>query len=341
METLREEELLALAAGTLQGLGMRSEDAKDAARILVMGDLFGVHTHGVSRLESYAERIKGGGTKARPEIRIERVAHTIARLDGDRGVGPLVGTRALEAAMEMARESGTGIVFARDSNHFGAIGPYNYLAAKAGFASIIGSNSSTTIAPHGGRDARVGNSPLGFGVPRPGGRPIILDMAVSVVARAKIRDALKAGKPIPDTWATDRDGRPTTDPKAALDGFLLPIGGYKGYGLALIVDLFAGLLSGAAYLTHVQTWIDAPDKPQDLGHFFFLIDTRKLGSPSWLVERMDDFARILHSTPPSDASRPVLVPGEIELDNLERHRRDGIPIEAELREKLARLARGG
>ena len=341
METLREEELLALATGALQGLGMRSEDAKDSARILVMGDLFGVHTHGVSRLESYAERIKGGGTKARPDIRIERVAPTIARLDGDRGVGPLVGTRALEAAMEMARDSGTGIVFARDSNHFGAIGPYNYLAAEAGFASIIGSNSSTTIAPHGGREARVGNSPLGFGVPRPDGRPIILDMAISVVARARIRDALKAGKPIPDTWATDREGRPTTDPKTALDGFLLPIGGYKGYGLALIVDLFAGLLSGAAYLTHVQTWIDAPDKPQDLGHFFFLIDVKRLGPSSWLAERMDDFAQILHSTPPADVSRPVLVPGEIELDNLERHRRDGIPIEAELREKLARLAQGG
>ena len=340
MKTVREDELTALAVGALEGLGMARKDGEDAARILVMGDLFGVHTHGVSRLESYAERVKGGGARARPDIRIERVAPTIARLDGDRGVGPLVGMRALEAAMEMARESGTGIVFARDSNHFGAIGPYNYLAAQEGFASIIGSNSSTTIAPHGGRDARVGNSPLGFGVPRPGGRPIILDMAISVVARAKIRDALKAGKPIPDTWATDRDGRPTTDPKAALDGFLLPIGGYKGYGLALIVDLFAGLLSGAAYLTHVQTWIGAPHAPQDLGHFFFLIDTSRLGSSSWLAERMDDFAGILHSTPPADATRPVLLPGEIEMDKLERHRRDGVAMDEEVLEMLARCARG-
>jgi len=337
---VREEELTALAVGALEGLGMQRKDAEDAARILVMGDLFGVHTHGVSRLESYAERVKGGGAKARPDIRIERVAPTIARLDGDRGVGPLVGTRALEEAMAMARESGTGIVFARDSNHFGAIGPYNYLAAEQGFASIIGSNSSTTIAPHGGRDARVGNSPLGFGVPNPGGRPIILDMAISVVARAKIRDALKAGKAIPETWATDRDGRPTTDPQAALDGFLLPIGGYKGYGLALIVDLFAGLLSGAAYLTHVQTWIDAPATPQDLGHFFFLIDTQRLGSPAWLAGRMTDFAAILHSTRAADASKPVLLPGEMEMDKLERHRREGVAIESELLEKLAGFARG-
>jgi LDH2 family malate/lactate/ureidoglycolate dehydrogenase len=305
-----------------------------------MGDLFGVHTHGVSRLESYAERVKAGGAKARPDIRVERGAPSIARLDGDRGLGPHVGMRALETAMEMARESGTGIVFARDSNHFGAIGPYNYLAAREGFASIIGSNSSTTIAPTGGRDARVGNSPIGFGVPRPGGDPIILDMAVSVVARAKIRDALKAGKPIPDTWATDREGNPTTDPKAALDGFLLPIGGYKGYGLALVVDLFAGVLSGAAYLTRVQTWVDAPATRQDLGHFFFVIDTSRLGSTAWLAERMDDFVEILHSTPPADAAKPVMVPGEMQMERFEQQRRDGIAMDEGVLEMMARLARG-
>jgi ureidoglycolate dehydrogenase (NAD+) len=339
LKVVREEELTALAVAALEALGMPRKDAEDCARILVMGDLFGVHTHGVSRLESYAERVRAGGAKARPDIRIERVAPTIARLDGDRGVGPLVGMRALEAAMEMARDSGTGIVFARDSNHFGAIGPYNYIAAQQGFASIIGSNSSTTIAPTGGRDARVGNSPIGFGVPRPGGDPIILDMAISVVARAKIRDALKAGKSIPDTWATDREGNPTTDPKAALDGFLLPIGGYKGYGLALMVDLFAGVLSGAAYLTRVQTWIDAPAARQDLGHFFFLIDTSRLGSSSWLAERVDDFVQILHSTPPADAAKPVMVPGEMQMERFAQQRRDGIAMDEGVLEMLARCAR--
>ena len=335
---MSEAELQALAADALVGLGLAREDAVDAARILVLGDLFGVHTHGVSRIESYGERLDLGGINARPDIRLERVAPTIAKVDGDNGVGPLVGYRALEAAMAMARESGTGIAFARGSNHFGAVGPYNYLAAEAGFASIIGSNSTTTIAPTGGREARLGNSPLGFGVPNPGGRPIILDMAISVVARAKIRNALKSGQPIPDTWATDKEGKPTTDAKAALDGFLQPIGGYKGYGLALIVDLFAGLLSGAAYLTHVQSWSDAPEKAQDLGHFFFLIDTRKLGSSSFLAERMNDFAAILHETPATDPARPVLLPGESEMDKLERQRRDGIAIDPPLRDLLHRLA---
>jgi ureidoglycolate dehydrogenase (NAD+) len=348
LAAIREDELLALAAGALVGLGLRRQDALDAARILVLGDLFGHHTHGVSRLESYGERLDLGGIKAQPDIRIERVAATIAKVDGDNGVGPLVGFRALEAAMAMARESGTGIAFARSSNHFGAVGPYNYIAAEAGFASIVGSNSTATIAPTGGSEARVGNSPLGFGIPgsspsplgegRGEGKHIILDMALSVVARAKIRDALQRREAIPDTWATDKDGRPTTDPKAALDGFLLPIGGYKGYGLALIVDLFAGLLSNAAYLTHVESWTEAPEKPQNLGHFFFVIDARKLGSSAWLAGRMEDFASILHATARVDPAKPVLLPGEIEMNHLERQRREGIAIDDALREKLARLA---
>jgi ureidoglycolate dehydrogenase (NAD+) len=338
MMTMGEADLLALATGALEGLGLARVDALDAARILVMGDLFGLTTHGVSRLESYGERLLLGGIKARPDIRIEKVAATIARLDGDNGVGTLVGYRALQAAMAMARESGTGIVFARNSNHFGPIAPYSYLAAQEGFASVIGSNSTATMAPTGGREARVGNSPIGFGIPNPGARPIILDMASSVVARAKIRDALKAGQAIPATWATDRDGRPTTDPKAALEGFLLPIGGYKGYGLALIVDLLAGVLSGAAYLTHVRSWIDVPEEPQNLGHFFFLIDTGRLGDAAWLGERIADFTHLLRATPLADPSQPIRLPGEIEQDKLERHRRDGIPIDVHLRDTLIRFA---
>lgn len=335
---MTEEELARLAGRAFAALGLAPQDAADTARILVLGDLFGHHTHGVSRVESYGERLEIGGIDAKPEVRVERLAPAIVVVDGGNGVGPVVGLRALREGMAMARESGVGVAFARGSNHFGAISPYCYVAAEQGLASIIGSNSSTTIAPSGGREARLGNSPLGFGIPNPGGRPIILDMAMSVVARAKIRTALKRGEHIPETWATDRDGRPTTDPRAALDGFLLPIGGYKGYGLALIVDLFAGLLSGASYLTHVRSWTDEPEAPQGLGHFFILIDTARLGSPEWLAQRMTDFAAILHDTPPADPSRPVLLPGELELDHMERQRRDGIDIDPAVLARLQALA---
>src|SRR5688572_4770360 len=270
---MTEEELRGLAERAFAAHGVAAADAADTARILVLGDLFGHHTHGVARVESYCERLALGGINAKAQPQVERAAAAIARVDGDNGLGPVVGMCALRSAMQIARESGVAIVFARSSNHFGAIAPYCWLAAHEGFASVIGSNSTPTIAPTGGREARVGNSPLGFGVPHPGRDPIILDMAMSVVARARIRNALKRGEAIPPTWGTDKDGAPTTDPQAALDGFLLPIGDYKGYGLALIVDLFAGLLSGASYLTHVKSWQDEPGAPQGLGHFFVLVDT--------------------------------------------------------------------
>jgi hypothetical protein len=157
----------------------------------------------------------------------------------------------------------------------------------------------------------------------------MLDMAMSVVARAKIRQALARGESIPDTWATDAEGRTTTDPKTALDGILLPVGGYKGYGLALMVDMFAGLLSGAAYLSHVKSWVDEPDVPQNLGHFFILIDTARLGLPD-LAARVTDFAAILHASPPVDPAVPVQLPGEREIRRMKAQRRDGIELDAKV-----------
>jgi ureidoglycolate dehydrogenase (NAD+) len=335
---ISEAELRALGVQAFENLGLARKDAEDACRIMVLADLFGITTHGMSRFESYGERLLIKGINPRPDITRERVAPALVRVDGDNGVGPLVGMRSLEAAMEVARECGVGIALARGSNHFGPVSPYSYIAAQAGFASMIASNASTSITPWGGSDARLGNNPLGFGVPNPAGRPFLLDMAMSVVARAKIRDALKRGESIPPSWATDQQGRATTDPKHALDGFLQPMGGHKGYGLALLVDLFSGLLSGAAYLTHVKSWLDAPEEPQNLGHFFLLIDTKVLGSGPWLAQRMADFASILHASPPADPARPVIVPGEIELDKMERQRENGISIDAAALQSLRRHA---
>ncbi len=335
---LSEAELRQLGTRAFQGLGLTENDARDVIDILVLADLFGLSTHGLSRIESYGERLLSGGISARPVITVERAAPALVKVDGGNAVGPLAGMKALRAAMEVAGEFGIGMAFVRGSNHFGPVSPYSYIAAQAGFASMIGSNATTTIAPWGGSDARLGNSPLGFGVPGDDGRHFLLDMAMSVAARAKIRNALKAGQPIPDSWATDAQGRQTTDPKAALDGFLLPIGGHKGYGLALMVDLFAGLLSDAAYLTHVKSWVDAPDEPQNLGHFFILIDTRRLGPTQWLAARMKDFADILHGSAPAEPGKPVIVPGEIELDKLRHQREKGIAMDPAVKALLDRHA---
>lgn len=326
MERIQKDELTALAIKALESYGLSHEHASQTAEILVLADMFGLHTHGLSRVQSYGERIELGGVKRAPRIQIEPVGAAMSRVDGDDAIGPLVGQVALQQAMRQAREAGVGAVFARASNHFGPIAPYAYLAAQQGFASFICSNASLTIAPWGGKESRLGNSPLGFGVPNPGGDPFILDMALSVAARAKIRQAMQKGESIPATWATDIEGRPTSDPRLALNGFLLAIGGHKGYGLALAVDLFAGLLSGSAYLTHVKSWSDEPADPSKLGHFFLLMDTSRLGSTQWLAQRMQDFASILHDTPPSDPDHPVIVPGEIELNRYRQAIDQGVPL---------------
>jgi LDH2 family malate/lactate/ureidoglycolate dehydrogenase len=328
------DELGELAAAALRASGVPDGDAGEIAQVLVLADLFGIRTHGVQRIPQYVDRARLGGLSPTATVTVERVAPALARVDGGNGIGPLVGARALEAAIEGARNAGVGAAFARHSNHFGPVMPYLFQATEQGFAAIIASNATTTIAPSGGREARVGNNPLGIGVPAPGGDPVLLDMAMSVVARAKIRQAAKAGESIPATWATDREGAPTTDPAAALDGFLLPIGGYKGYGLSLMVDLFAGLLSGAAYLDHVSSWSVDPERAQDLGHVFILIDTARLMGSGDLAGRMSDFAGILHGTPPSDPATPVRLPGEAELAAYRRQQREGVEV---LREDVAAL----
>ena len=333
--THSETELLSLASSALVRLGMDIEAAGDAARILVYADMFGIHTHGVERILSYGERLRIGGIKPRPDMTADALTPSIISIDGDNGLGPLIGMRALRAAMDAAKTNGLALALVRGSNHFGPICPYSYIAAQDGFATLIGSNATTTIAPWGGSEAKLGNNPFGFGIPNPGGDPIMLDMAMSVAARAKIRSAAKAGEPIPDSWATDRDGKPTTDPAAALNGFLQPVGGHKGYGLALAVDLIAGLLSGAAYLSHVKSWVDTPEEPQNVGHYFLLIDTARIGSGNWLESRMRDFTSILHDTPPADPQAPVQVPGEREMQSFRRAQTQGIRISKELWTALA------
>ncbi len=338
METLSETDLAALARDAFIGLGLSPEDAADASSILVLADLFGITTHGVERILSYGERLRIGGINAAPDIAVEAVAPAMLTVDGDNGVGPLVGRRALDAAIAQARQTGVSVAFVRGSNHFGPICPYAFLAAEAGFASMVFSNATTTIPPWGGREARLGNNPLGLGVPGPGGAHVILDIALSVAARAKIRRAATRGEQIPADWATDAAGRPTTDPAEALAGFLQPIGGHKGSGLSVMVDMFAGMLSGAAFLTQVKSWVDEPDKPQNLGHFFLLLDIGRLAPAEELAARTAAFAGIVHDTPPVDPSSPVRLPGEIELGRLRHGRENGVAIASDISRRLREIA---
>ena len=336
-ERIDVRQLEQLCGAVLRAAGADSQGAAACVRILVEAEMMGISTHGAIRVPDYARRLRSGGIDPYGVPRLERRAPSLALVDGKNALGPLVGVRALEAALELARESGIGWVGCRASNHYGAIAPYAREACDAGFVMIAGTNASTTMPPWGGAALRLGNNPLAVAAPGAGGAHFILDMAMSVAARGKVRAALNEGRKIPEGWAADKNGRPTTDPAAALEGFLLPFGAHKGSGLAMAVDLLAGVLSGARFLTDVVTWVDNPDRPQGVGHFFLLIDpARLIGRTAWDTA-MARFRALVRETPAADPAQPVLLPGERELARRAHVLAEGLLLPAALLDELRAL----
>jgi ureidoglycolate dehydrogenase (NAD+) len=329
-ETIDVTSLESLCAAALEAAGARPADAAACVRILLEAELMGISTHGAVRVPDYARRLRGGGIDAHAVPKLERHAPSLALIDGCNALGPVVGLRALEAGLEMARETGIAYVGCRASNHFGAIAPYGRIACEAGFVMLAGTNASTTMPPWGGKALRLGNNPFCVAAPGAGGAHFILDMAMSVAARGKIRAALKAGRPIPEGWAADKEGRPTTDPAAALAGFLLPFGAHKGSGLSMAVDLLSGVLSGARFLTDVVTWVDNATEPQGTGHFFVLIDPARLTGREAYAAAMARFRELITQTPAADPAEPVLLPGERELARRAQALAHGVELPAAL-----------
>jgi LDH2 family malate/lactate/ureidoglycolate dehydrogenase len=338
--TVAPDDLRRLAAAALTSAGAQPRHAEWTADILVEGDLMGLGTHGVLRLLTYCERLGLGGINARADIRIERKAPSLALIDGDNGLGPAVALCALEQGLAMAQESGIAYLGCRRSNHLGALAPYALKACAAGFVLVCGTNASTTIAPWGGREARLGNNPLSIAAPCPAAPHFILDMAMSVAARGKIRKALSEGSPIPEGWAVDAAGRPTLDPAAALGGFLLPFGAHKGSGLSQAVDILSGVLSGARFLTDITPWTDFPEQPSGTGHFFLLIDPKRLLGAAAYDAAIAHFRALVQGTPPAEPSQPVEMPGEREQRRRDRALADGIELPGALLAKIEALASG-
>ncbi len=339
IETIDYASLEALCAAALTAAGARPGDAAACVRVLLEAELMGISTHGAVRVPDYARRLRGGGIDAKAVPKLERRAPSLALVDGANALGPVVGVRALEAGVDIARETGIAYVGCRASNHFGAIAPYGRAACEAGFAMLAGTNASTTMPPWGGKALRLGNNPFCVAAPGAGGAHFILDMAMSVAARGKIRAALKAGRAIPEGWAADKDGRPTTDPAAALAGLLLPFGAHKGSGLSMAVDVLSGVLSGARFLTDVVTWVDNATEAQGTGHFFVLIDPARLIGREAYAAAMARFRELIKDTPAADPAEPVLLPGERELARRERSLAHGVELPSALLDELRALGK--
>ncbi len=337
--TIAADELKALTQSAFARAGFSKADADTTAEILVTTDLMGIGTHGVHRVDQYLKRVAAGVVPAKPDIRVTDKAPSIAIVDGGGGQGQVVGARALELAITKAIKTGIGFVSVGNSNHFGAMAPYGFAATVAGLILVSGTTASPSMTPFGGRERCLGNNPVGFAAPRKGAPPFLLDMALSVAARGKMRKLRDAGEPMPLGWALDADGKPTTDAQAGLDGFIQFIGGHKGYGLALAVDILSGVLSGGRFLDEVgDMW--AETEPQGVSHFFLGLNPAAIMAREDFDARMTAFAERIKTTTPFEAAGEVLLPGEIEHRIMEIRRLDGIPLAASLLETLRRLADG-
>jgi LDH2 family malate/lactate/ureidoglycolate dehydrogenase len=335
MPAVDEREATAFAQRALAAMGMPGGDADLTARCLVAADLRGMPGHGVLRLIQYAGSIAAGDVRAAPEVRVLRRDATTALIDAGGGYGYAPTMLACDVAAELAAASGIAVAGVRDSHHFGMAGLYAEALAERGLAGIVLTNAQPVMAPPGIAAPLVGNNPLAIGVPRRAPNPpLVLDMAMSQTALGRIRLAAAEGRPIPEGWALDEEGAPTTDATRALAANLLaPAGGHKGLALALMIEVLAGVLTGSPAGERADAHRHASG---GVGHLVIALRTDLFIAQDAFADALEEllagFRR--HATPEA----PVLLPGEPELAAQERTRRDGIPISEELARQLDELA---
>ena len=334
------EELADIGVLALERLDVPTADARRTVEVLLYADLRGVESHGIQRLLMYVPRLRNKLIKARPDIRIERLSPVMSLVHGDDGLGQVVASRGMSEAIELAKACGLAAVGCRDSNHFGAAAPFAQMACDERLIAIVATNAFPTMAAWGGSKNVVGNNPFALGVPCDGDPAFMLDIALSVSSRGRIRSMAQAKLPIPEGWAVDAKGKATTNPLEALKGFVLPIGGHKGYGLALAIDMLAGVLTGAGFADGVKSMLQQGDESQHVGHFMLVIDPVRFMSWNCFAERMKELRTTMRAAPPLDPKQPVVIPGEPEARIEKKRRVEGIPISEDAFRLLKGLTQG-
>lgn len=306
--------------------GVPEQVAGVVAQSLVYADLRGVESHGVVRTPIYLRRVAEGMIDPHQGLTVEHDSGAAVLVDGGNNFGAYVGLCALDLAIERARRNGACVLGVKGSNHYGTGAFYASKAVKQGMVFIAASNASQTMPPTGGIRPFLGTNPLTIGFPTGNDEPFILDMATSLVARGKIIMAAKRGNDIPTGWAVDKAGLPTNDAAAALDGAVLPMGGPKGFGLAMAIDILSGVLTGAGYGPGVKNMYENWAEPQNVGHFFILVDVSKLMPLDAFERRIQDYISLLKQEPHNAETKELLYAGEIEHRLEVQRRRDGIEL---------------
>ncbi len=337
--TVRYEILKAWLEKLHMAAGLSREDAAICADCTVRTNLWGVDSHGVLRSPVYIERILKKAVNPKPDIRFIAAAEgPLSLMDGDAGSGYVVGTVAMRAAIAKAGIFGLGAVLVRNSNHFGAASLYARMASDVGMLGIATTNVKPNIGMPGARKSLTGNNPLALAAPLSGPFPFSLDISMSSVAGGKILLAQKKGEKIPTTWALDPDGNETDDPFKAFAGILLPTGMHKGLGLSLFIDIITGVMSGGPFLQNLKSMYQQGDEPSETSHLFCAINPALFQSKEAFEARMDEWVRMIGSTPMVDPAAHQIIPGEIEYITETRRRAEGIPVPPELVKDLAALA---
>jgi LDH2 family malate/lactate/ureidoglycolate dehydrogenase len=320
--------------------GLPEADARQVATLMAEADLQGSDGHGVIRLPQYIKRIRAGGINKHPHIRVVQERAAMAVVDGDNGMGHLVVSRAVDIAIEKARECGVAWVSTRYSNH---AGPASLYARKPLQHDMLGLyfavGNANHLPPWGGMDMLLSTNPIAAGIPAGNEPPVVLDMATTVAAYGKVKAKAKRGEMMPEGWMIDRQGKPLTDPNRAGEGFLLPIGDYKGYGLALVVGLLAGTLGGAAMGKEVIDFNADHVSVTNTGQAILVMDLSAFGEVSRFKDAVDTLVRDIRGSERLPGVERIWVPGEQSHERRQRYESSGIPIASGLVQDLEVLAR--
>jgi len=323
----------------LVALGLPEGDARTCAARMTEADLRGVDTHGIFRLPQYCKRIRAGGINLTPHVRPARENAVTALVDGDNGMGHVVMSFATELAIRKASLSGLAWVGIFNSNHAGPAAVYSTMPLAHDMIGMYMTVANANhMAPWGGVERILGTNPISIAIPTGEEPPIALDIATTVSSYGKVKLAAQKGESIPEGWMADRKGRPITDPKRSEEGFLLPIGGYKGYGLNVVIGMLAGVLNGAPFGRDVVDFNKAPATPNRGGHMIFAMRVDNFQPVDEFKREMDRVIREIRSSERMEGVDRIWLPGEMEYERVRERRKNGVPVAASTVQQLRQLA---
>jgi LDH2 family malate/lactate/ureidoglycolate dehydrogenase len=342
------EGLRRFAEKSLKKVGLGERDAALVSDVLVDADLRGVHSHGLHNLPRWARGFLKGHLATDVTLPIVVDGGSTCVIDGQNSLGVLASKKAMDIAIERAKKYGVGIVGVRNSSHFGPAAYFTMQALAHDQIGFCATNGPTVMAPWGGREPLLSNNPFSYAVPSGSEVPIVLDMACSVSARGRIRMMARENQPIPEGWALNSEGEPTTDGREALEGSVMPVGGYKGYGIAVVNEILSAALTGALFSFEVGSINkgNASDEIQSheqtawgCGHFFGAFDISRFTTVEEFKKRVDYFSRTLKESPKAKGVDRIYLPGEIEHELRTERLVSGIPLPSSTIELLDSFAK--